>query len=267
MKKRYEDLGWPDIDALDKARTIVMIPVGATEQHGRHLPLGTDSINAQYVAEHVAEALEEEFPLLVFPLLPIGLSVEHMHFPGSVTLQPDTLYHVGLDICESLVRHGFRRIVFLNGHGGNSGILNTVSYKVRADSGAGVFLIDISVLLGLPNKPVEVRTQAHCDSHAGELETALVLVSRPEAVRMDRAEPTRPERFLQNRLFTLEGPVSVGWLANDLSSAGNCGNPLLATAAQGKTMLDAIVADSCTALREILDWPLDVQTAPELAHN
>ena len=89
-KKRYETLGWLDIDALDKEHTIVMIPIGATEQHGRHLPLGTDSIDAQYLADQIAEDVGESFPLLVFPLLPVGLSIEHMHFPGSVTLQPDT---------------------------------------------------------------------------------------------------------------------------------------------------------------------------------
>lgn len=263
MSKRYDELGWPDIAALDKEKTIVMIPVGATEQHGRHLPLGTDSFDAQYVADQLIQTVEEDFPLLVFPLLPVGLSVEHMRFPGSVTLQPDTLYHVALDICESLVRHGFRRIVFLNGHGGNSSILNTVSYKIRSDYGVGVFLIDISVLLGLPNKPVQVRTEGF-DSHAGELETALVLAARPETVRMERAVPTRPERFEGNRLFTLEGPVSVGWLANDLSSAGNCGNPRYATAEQGQAMFRSMISDACTALHEIQAWPLDIQMDPSL---
>lgn len=264
INRRYEDLGWPDIAALDKERTIVMIPVGATEQHGRHLPLGTDSIDAQYMADQIARELEPEFPLLVFPLLPVGLSVEHTRFPGTVTLQPDTLYHVALDICESLVRHGFRRIVFLNGHGGNSSILNTVSYKVRADHGAGVFLIDISVLLGLPNKPVEVRTEGF-DSHAGELESALVLAARPETVRMDRAVPTVAERFAANQMLTLAGPVSVGWLANDMSAAGNCGNPTYATPEQGRAMFEAMTRDACIALHEIARWPLDVQMDPELA--
>jgi len=265
-KKRYETLGWPDIDALDKEHTIVMIPIGATEQHGRHLPLGTDSIDAQYLADQIAEDVGASFPLLVFPLLPVGLSIEHMHFPGSVTLQPDTLYHVALDICESLVRHGFKRIVFLNGHGGNSAILTAVSYKVRADHGVGVFLLDISVLLSLPNKPVIVQTEGF-DGHAGELETALMLAAQPEAVRLERAVPTAPDRFASHQVFTLEGPVTVGWLANDLSAAGSCGNPSYASPEQGQAMLDFMTEKACTALREILTWPLDIQLDPLLQHN
>lgn len=267
MEKFYENLGWPDFEAMDRENTIVAIPVGATEQHGRHLPLGTDSIDVWHVAKTVAAAVPEDFPLLIFPLLPVGLSVEHMHYPGSVTLQPDTLYHVALDICESLVRHGFKRIIFFNGHGGNTPILSAVSFKVRADHGVGVFLFDVSTMLVQPDRPAEVMA-ADYDGHAGELETDLVLAARPETVRLDRAEATCAEHFSANKVFTLAGPVSVGWLSNDFGSdtvsPGNCGDPRGATREKGEAMVKFMADKACAALREILDWPLDVQLPGEL---
>lgn len=258
MGRDYQDMCWPDIEAMDREKTIILIPVGATEQHGHHLPLGTDTLDAQCAAERILAQLEPEFKLLLFPMIPVGLSVEHMAYPGTVTFQPDTYYRMLKEICDCLVRHGFRKLVFLNGHGGNSDTLNNVAYTVRSETGAGVFIIDISILLAQPDKPVEVRTDPGCDSHAGELESALVLVSRPEAVRMERAVPTRPEKFLGNQVFTLEGPVGMGWLANDLSAAGNCGNPTFATKEQGEKMMAYIVEKACTALHEIAAWDASV---------
>ena len=120
MVRYYRELTRLEMEAVDKEETVVLIPIGALEQHGNQCPLGTDEIISEAVARRIRETLDREipdYPMLIFPPVPVGLSTEHVNFCGSITLKPDTFYHVLEDICRGL----FRRRVFREpggeGHG------------------------------------------------------------------------------------------------------------------------------------------------------
>ena len=109
------EIGWPDVAVYLEGDDRIILPIGSTEQHGRHLPLGTDTM----VPTALAHRLGERTGVLVAPTVTYGMSLHHLGFPGSVSLRPETLTHVLEDILRSLHRHGFRRVFVLNGHGGN----------------------------------------------------------------------------------------------------------------------------------------------------
>src|SRR4029079_17697455 len=122
---RWEDLTSPEIDGLDRGATLVLLPVGAVEQHGQHLPVGTDSVLAHEVALAAADRLVGR--VVVLPPLWYGLSAHHMRFTGTVTLTAETMMAMVSDIVASLVAHGFRRIAIVNGHGGNGGVIDVLA--------------------------------------------------------------------------------------------------------------------------------------------
>lgn len=141
MIQAYENLTRLEMEQIDKENTIVLIPIGSLEQHGNQLPLGTDTMIVRELIEYIKRELDENFPLLVFPALPIGLSTEHRNFCGSITLKPDTLYHMLEDICKNIASHGFKKIAFLNGHGGNTPIIQVLSRELRVIEGINIFCI------------------------------------------------------------------------------------------------------------------------------
>ena len=161
MVRYYRELTRLEMEAVDKEETLVLIPVGALEQHGNQCPLGTDEIIAEATARRLKEALDREipdYPMLIFPTIPVGLSTEHINFCGSVTLKPDTFYHVLADICRGIAHHGFRKIAVLNCHGGNSPIIQVLSRELRSGLGIAVFIINCGSFLG--NQAVEATASA-----------------------------------------------------------------------------------------------------------
>lgn len=141
MIRNYRDLTRWEMEQVDRENTIVLIPLGALEQHGNQAPLGTDDIIAEAMSQEIKKALEaegeEDFPMLLFPVIPVGLSTEHKNFCGSVTVRPDTYYHLLYDICVSLAHHGFKKLAFLVCHGGNAPIAQVLSRELRSELGIG----------------------------------------------------------------------------------------------------------------------------------
>ncbi len=125
---RLQLMTWPEVEKYLKSSTGIIVPIGATEQHGPTGLIGTDAICAETLAWKTGELADA----IVGPTLPVGMSEHHMHFPGSVTLRPTTLATVVCDVALSLARHGFRRIFFLNGHGGNTSSIDTGFFEVYA---------------------------------------------------------------------------------------------------------------------------------------
>ena len=151
MVRYYRELTRLEMEAVDKEETVVLIPIGALEQHGNQCPLGTDEIISEAVARRIRETLDREipdYPMLIFPPVPVGLSTEHVNFCGSITLKPDTFYHVLEDICRGLFRHGFKKIAMLNCHGGNTPIIQVLSRELRSELGLAVFMINCGVFFG-----------------------------------------------------------------------------------------------------------------------
>ena len=144
MIRNYSELTRLEMEQIDREETIVLIPLGALEQHGNQAPLGTDDIIAQAMTEYLKKALEAQdpdFPMLIFPVIPVGLSTEHRNFCGSVTLKPDTYYHMLYDICASLAHHGFKKLALLVCHGGNAPIAQVLSRELRSELGISPFIL------------------------------------------------------------------------------------------------------------------------------
>ena len=173
-----QEMGWVDVQEYLKTNDMVIIPLGSTEQHGRHLPLGTDC----YEAGGIAEKISTETGVLVAPVLWVGYSVYHSGFPGTLSLKPETMEQVLFECAELLISYGFRRIMFFNYHGGNNVVQQSVIHRINHNTEA------IALAIGHGSSVQRLEPGDFMDWHAGKGETSLMLVLRPDLVRMDRAE-------------------------------------------------------------------------------
>jgi creatinine amidohydrolase len=171
-------MGWVDVAAYLETNDMVIIPLGSTEQHGPQLPLGSDF----YEAFEMAKEVSKQTGTVVAPLLLAGYSEYHLGFPGSISLRPETMEQVIFEGVESLIKHGFRRIMFFNYHGGNSVIQQKLIHRINHTTEA------TAVAIGLGASFQATDDGEFFDWHAGVSETSNMLFIAPELVRMDRAE-------------------------------------------------------------------------------
>ena len=256
------ELTWPDIEAHLKGDDVALVPIGATEQHGLHLPLLTDTGWAIAAAEGAAARAGA----LAVPPLHVGWSPHHLGFPGSLTLRPETLTAVTLDIYESLVVHGFRRIVIVNGNRiANLPPLEIAASKLRHKTGALAVIADVGLI-------AKEEIDAICQSepggldHAGESETAFMQAWRPDLVDMSKAVteiPPRGSAFFEAIEFEPEfygNSVSVVRLAADKKrgpgSTGVSGDALAATPEKGTAIIEAIVTNLVRLIEELRAQPV-----------
>jgi creatinine amidohydrolase len=244
----WADLKTTDFAALDRARAVALLPVGAVEQHGPHLPLSTDMVLAEAMARAAAEGAQA--PVLVLPGVSYGKSDEHLAYPGTVTLDAETLLAVLVQIGRSVARAGLRRIVFLNAHGGNVPVIQIACRRLRIE--AGLFAVAAGWLsVGHPEgvvPPAEMQDGIH----AGLVETGAMLHLRPDLVDMARARAFVPaSRAVAegNQVLRLLGAVSAGWVAGDLHPDGAAGDAAAATPQAGA----AIVAHAAARYARLLD--------------
>lgn len=262
MLRNYRDLTRLEMEQVDKENTIVLIPVGALEQHGNQAPLGTDDIIAEAMVEYLGRALEEagepDFPMLVFPVIPVGLSTEHRNFCGSITLRPDTYYHLLYDICVSLAHHGFKKIAFLICHGGNAPIIQILSRELRSELGISPFFLS-SGAFGHPDVQATISEGNIWDFHGGEMETSMVMAVDESLVKLETSEAGIPVSFEHNKALLPYGAVSIGWVSEDWKTKegkpiGIGGDPSGATAEKGRIILETSARALIPGLLEIRDW-------------
>ncbi len=262
MLKNYRDLTRLEMEQVDKENTIILIPVGALEQHGNQAPLGTDDIIAEAMVEYLGRALEEagepDFPMLVFPVIPVGLSTEHRNFCGSITLRPDTYYHLLYDICVSLAHHGFKKIAFLICHGGNAPIIQVLSRELRSELGISPFFLS-SGAFGHPDVQATISEGNIWDFHGGEMETSMVMAVDESLVKLETSEAGIPASFEHNKALLPYGAVSIGWVSEDWKTKegkpiGIGGDPSGATAEKGRIILETSARVLIPGLLEIRDW-------------
>ena len=187
MIRNYRELTRLEMEQVDKEETIVLIPLGALEQHGNQAPLGTDDIIAEAMVKYIKEELEkedEDFPMLVFPVIPVGLSTEHKNFCGSITFRPDTYYHLLYDISASLAHHGFKKLAFLVCHGGNAPIVQVLSRELRSELGISPFILS-SGAFSHPDVKATVSEGNIWDFHGGEMETSMVMAVDESLVKLE----------------------------------------------------------------------------------
>ena len=242
----WGDMTWPVAQERIGQTTVALLPVGAIEQHGPHLPLDVDAYDAQRLAREVAEACSHPQPL-VLPLIPYGVSYHHDDFAGTISIGPDILSKLVYEVGMSISRQGIDKLVIINGHGGNDPALHFAAQLINRD--AGIFTC---VDTGETSDPdVDGMASTPNDVHAGEIETSTTLALRPEVVRTDQIASAVP-RFASHYL-DFSSKRGVGWYGHTLkiSPTGVMGDPTLASAEKGRHMWGIIVANLVEMIEDI----------------
>ena len=256
MKHFWSDYTSEAFSKLDHDRLIALLPVGATEQHGPHLPLSVDAAVASAIVERVAEKLPEDSPVLFLPCQAIGKSNEHLRFPGTLTHSAETLVAMWCEIGACVARSGVRKMVLLNSHGGNVSTMDVVARELRVRHDMLVFCVNWFGF-GMPEGLYSDFELRH-GIHAGDMETSVMLVVDPDNVDMTKAEDFHPamadweKRFRHISL----GGAKPGWQAHDLNPAGACGNAAIATAEKGEKTLAHATDRLVELFAEIDAFPL-----------
>ncbi len=258
LSTRYwQDLPWTAFQALPKD-TVAVLPVAAIEQHGPHLPVSVDRTINEGVLARTLALLPEALPVLVLPVQAVGLSVEHIRFPGTLTASAETLIKLWTEIGESVARAGVRKLVLLNSHGGQPQVVDIVCRRLRVSSG----MFAVSCMwsrLGKPDGLVNPAEARH-GIHGGFVETSLMLHLAPERVDMAKAEDFRSRWIARENDFSVlvpEGAVGFGWETQDLHPAGALGDASAATAEAGAQFLDHAAARLAALLGEVHRLDLD----------
>ncbi|NBB49455.1 creatininase family protein [Rhizobium sp. CRIBSB] len=238
------------IASADRADWIAILPLGAHEQHGPHLPFETDTIIAQGIAERLVAVLPDVLPVTVLPVETVGYSIEHMDVEGTRTLDYDEAVTRWLGIAEDLHRQGIRKLVLLNAHGGNSPLLTIVATEARVRFDMLVVATSWT-RFGQPEGWIRPEDKA-IDIHGGDIETSVMLALAPERVDLTkvRAFPSRQSEFAARyKHLRAYGPHAFGWKMSDLNPDGVAGNAAAATAERG----DVLIAHAVGGLLELLE--------------
>jgi creatinine amidohydrolase len=241
------DLKWPDVAALNKD-TPVVIPVAALEQHGRHMPLFTDSLLLGEVVRRAHERLADS--ILLAPLMWLGNSEHHVDFAGTLTAAPRVYLDLLENLADNFLHHGFKRIVFVNGHGGNHvpGQQAVFELRQRHRRREDLLLLFATYWL-LGGRPYEADTSIAQKrmGHACEWETSMMLRLAPHLVGdLKKVEPVEFGVPFE--------PASRGWVTQDRSQAGHIGDPRPATAEKGETLFRTFTEDVVNMLQRVIRW-------------
>jgi creatinine amidohydrolase/Fe(II)-dependent formamide hydrolase-like protein/7-cyano-7-deazaguanine synthase in queuosine biosynthesis len=240
------EMTWPQAKSRFSETDIVLLPAGAFEQHGPHLPLDIDGWDADHLCREVAERCSDPKPL-VLPLIPYGVSYHHDDFPGTLSVGPDTLAQFVYEVGMAAARHGATKLVIVNGHGGNAPALQLAAQKVNRD--ARIFTcVDTGETSDVDiNAIAETRN----DVHAGEIETSTALATRPHLVDKSRLEPSVPE--FSSRYLEFSSRSSVEWYEHTarISDSGVLGDPTVASREKGERMW-ALMIDHLVRFVEML---------------
>ncbi|MFC1591194.1 creatininase family protein [Thermodesulfobacteriota bacterium] len=246
------ELTWAEAAARLKEVDVAMLPVGAIEQHGPHLPLDTDSFDANYLAMNVAAGCSDPKPI-VLPLIPYGVSYHHDDFRGTMSIKNETLARLVYEIGMSAAQSGIKKFLIINGHGGNAPALQLAAQRINQE--AYIFTCvdtgetsdhDMLKLCETPN-----------DVHAGEIETSTSLAVRPELVQLKKARKFVP-RF-SSRYLDFSSRRSVTWYARTakISPRGVLGDPTRATAEKGNKMWAVMIKNLIELVEDIKNLTLD----------
>ena len=258
LRRLWEEMTTSDFAKLDRERVIAVLPVGAIEQHGPHLPTSVDAAIVGGLARRIIELLPDELPVTFLPMLPFGKSNEHIAFPGTLTLSADTLIRVWTEIGESVARAGIRKMVLLNSHGGQPQVMDIVARELRVR--CKMFVVALSYwAVGMPTHLFPDSEKEH-GIHGGSVETSIMMHLFPELVRNEerRDFPSASiELAKRYKYLRPEGNgVCFGWQTQDLHASGALGNALDADSERGRKIVEHVAARIVELLREINTYPL-----------
>ena len=245
-----------DFHAIDPLAAVALLPVGATEQHGPHLPLSTDTTLAEGIAR-AAAARAERAQVYLLPPVAYAKSDEHLSYPGTLTLDAETLLATLTLIGRSVARAGLRKLVLLNAHGGNVPVNQIVARRLRIEE--GMLCVTAGWMsMGYPEGLVSAEERRD-GIHGGLVETAAMLHLAPELVDMSRAEnfvPASAAVAEENEIYRMLGPVGCGWISEDLHPAGVAGNASRANSEIGKALVEHAAGRYARLLDEVAAQPL-----------
>lgn len=249
-------LSWTQVDALpDKANIPIVLPAGSVEQHGPHLPCLVDSIIAAGVVGHALARLPADVPALALPPITYGKSDEHLHFPGTVTIDGTTLLETVTQIGESVYRMGFRKLLIVNAHGGQPQVMEMAARELRLRHG------DYQVLphfvWRVPHAAGQFMSEREkrLSMHAGHAETAILMALAPDTVHMEHAVANYPPEF-PSKVLSADGRPAAAWTARDFGPSGIIGDPLPATPEQGRAILESLAASWAEGITDLhrMQW-------------
>lgn len=268
-KYRFEKMSWPEVDAAAADNRVVLVPVGTLEDHGRHLPVDTDVVLAQGVCQAATELIPEE--VVLFPAITHGYSPHHIDFPGTITIGWKTFVDHLQDVTRSLVHHGFRKILLINGHGSNRPVIDmaarlTVVEHPYAHCGS----LSWWELTKVREVFAPIR-ESEWVAHACELETSMYLALDPDNVDMTKAEKDTSFNKGPHFWSDLAGapppgyrnPVGLTEFWSTVTNDGVKGDPTLATEEKGRLLLAAAADELAAIVREFRARPI----ARRVAHQ
>ena len=259
----WADLKSTDFAGLDRARCIAVLPVAAIEQHGPHLPLNVDAALVDGVIAAALPQLPADLPVLFLPTQAVGLSPEHAAFAGTLSLKAETVIRLWTDLAESVAATGIKKIVLLNSHGGQVGLLDVVARDLRARLGLLVYSVSWFNLPLLDEGGASVSSLFSAEEHrfgihAGEIETSMMLALKPDQVDMTKAQNFRSTAQDRAEKFPILGDgksAKLAWQMQDYNRHGAVGNAAAASAEKGQAVLNAAGRSLAKLLIEIDQLP------------
>ena len=264
MKKTsrfWAELSTRDFARLDPARTIAVLPVAATEQHGPHLPVSVDTVLVDGVVAACLPHLAADLSVLFLPTQAVGLSPEHQRFPGTLTLSAETVIRLWTEIGESMARAGIKKLVLFNSHGGQVGVMDIVARDLRARLDLLVYSVNwFDLPLGPKVDGLFTAEEQRFGIHAGEIETSMMLALAPNQVDMAQAKNFASSSQQRAQKFSILGngkSAKLGWQMQDYNPAGAVGNAAAATADKGRAVVQAAGLALARLLAELDQLPPD----------
>lgn len=251
-KYLWSELTWPEAEEKLKEVDIAILPTGAIEQHGPHLPLDVDAFDADYLARKVAEACSDPKPF-VLPLISYGVSYHHEDFKGTISVSNETLAKMVYEIGMSIASNGIKKLIIINGHGDNAPTLNYAAQLINRD--AKIF---VAVDTGeTSDVDLDELAQTDNDVHAGEIETSTTLAVRPELVQMDKVKKGVVK--FSSRYLNFSSLRGVPWYARTkkISESGVMGDPTKADEEKGKKMWEIMIAHLVAFVEDLKNLSLD----------
>ncbi|MCP3404730.1 creatininase family protein [Bradyrhizobium sp. CCGB01] len=248
----WADINWSATAPSEPSRWIAVLPLAATEQHGPHLPLATDVLIADAYLARVRELLPADVPATFLPIEPVGISTEHIDYPGTQTLPTDAALKRWTGIGGDIARRGMKKLVIITSHGGNSAAMMLVAQDLRAHHRLFVVTTSWSRLSGA--EKLFPADEVRHGIHGGAVETSIMLARYPDQVRVDAiadfpASSIAMEK--QYRWLSTQRPAPFAWQAQDLHASGAIGNATLAVPEKGEQLLDQGATAFCELLAEV----------------
>ena len=263
-KHLFRDMTWPEVNEAVAQNRVVLIPVGAIEQHGPHLPVDTDNLIATHVCDEAARRAADR--IVSMPILHYGYNDHNMDFPGTISIRMQHFIDYSADVGASLAYQGFRKILYVNAHGSNAPLCDLIARKLTVETKALVGAINHWQLIGDVFQRV-LKGGPYAADHACEWETSEYLHIAPERVQMDKAADEIPAmrggpRWLYPDLNSQRYVHFMNWWSR-MNDSGVAGTPTLATAEKGRDMIETTIARLITVCDEFRALPI----APRVDHR